>query len=219
MALVSSLIKCFDASGWVLTRGVYRYRCIFRVSGEAYFAFQNSYVRVTIRRIFAKAGYRIALIARDPEQLNKLASEINAAGGEAAAFPVKDYQYKSVIGVWDTIKGHKWSSPVEIRAALWNAGSAPFKKFLDVTEEDLELSLQTHITAAFAFSRQAILTFKENGLDAKGKRGTLLFTGATASLRGNVFTSAFATAKFGLRALSQSLAKEFGKENIHVCST
>ncbi|THH07724.1 hypothetical protein EW146_g9223, partial [Bondarzewia mesenterica] len=50
----------------------------------------------------------------------------------------------------------------------------------------------------------------------KGKRGTLLFTGATASLRGNVTTSAFATGKFGLRALAQSLSKEFGKENIHV---
>jgi hypothetical protein len=50
-----------------------------------------------------------------------------------------------------------------------------------------------------------------------GKRGTLLFTGATASLRGNVVTSAFSSSKFALRALSQSLAKEFGKEDIHVC--
>jgi NAD(P)-dependent dehydrogenase (short-subunit alcohol dehydrogenase family) len=53
----------------------------------------------------------------------------------------------------------------------------------------------------------------------KGKRGTLLFTGATASLRGNTTTSAFAASKFGIRALAQSLAKEFGKENIHVRSS
>jgi short chain dehydrogenase len=57
----------------------------------------------------------------------------------------------------------------------------------------------------------------ENAIDSKnGARGTLIFTGATASLRGNVTTSAFAAGKFGLRALSQSLAKEFGKQNIHV---
>ena len=53
-------------------------------------------------------------------------------------------------------------------------------------------------------------------MDEKGKRGTLLITGATASWRGNVTTSAFSAAKFALRALSQSLAKEFGKQNIHV---
>ena len=49
------------------------------------------------------------------------------------------------------------------------------------------------------------------------KKGTLIFTGATASIRGNKTTSAFAAGKHGLRALSQSLAKEFGKEDIQVC--
>ena len=167
--------------------------------------------------MFAKQGYKVALIARNADHLNKLAKEINESGGEAASFPVKDYGYQDVLGIFDTIKAHKWSEPAEVRVALWNAGSAPFKTFLNVTEEDLNLSLQNTVVGPFAFSRQAILTFQENGLDQKGKRGTLLFTGATASIRGNVFTSAFATAKFGLRALSQSLAKEFGKENIHVC--
>ena len=49
-----------------------------------------------------------------------------------------------------------------------------------------------------------------------GKKGALIFTSATAAWRGNLTTSAFAAGKFGLRALSQSLNKEFGKENIHV---
>ena len=88
-----------------------------------------------------------------------------------------------------------------------------------ITEDELAKSLQTHVTASFAFSRQAILAFKKNDIDEKGRRGTLLFTGATASIRGNVITSAFAAGKFGLRALSQSLAKEFGKENIHVSTS
>ena len=91
-----------------------------------------------------------------------------------------------------------------------------FKQFLDVTEEDLKLSQQGNIEAPFAFSRQAVLTFQQNEIDELGRRGTLIFTGATASIRGNVYTSAFAAGKFALRALSQSLAKEFGKQNIHV---
>lgn len=76
--------------------------------------------------------------------------------------------------------------------------------------------MQINVVAAFAFSRELIQTFKANEVDEKGRRGTLIFTGATASLRGNVLTSSFAAGKSGLRALSQSLAKEFGKENIHV---
>lgn len=116
------------------------------------------------------------------------------------------------------IKKHAWpgADKAEIRAAVWNAGAGVFKPFLDVTEEDLELAGDANVKAPFAFSRQAILTFQENAIDDLGRRGTLIFTGATASIRGNVFTSAFASSKFALRALSQSLAKEFGKQNIHV---
>jgi len=91
-----------------------------------------------------------------------------------------------------------------------------WKPFLDITEDDVQSTLEGNVTTAFSFAREAILAFKDLSLDDAGKRGTLLFTGATASLRGNVTTSAFAAGKFGLRALAQSLAKEFGKQNIHV---
>ena len=137
---------------------------------------------------------------------------------QAAAFPIPDYSYGATLSVFDTIAAHKWNSggPSEIRVGVWNAGAGGRKGFLDVTEEDITTSLQVNVTAAFAFSRGAILKFKENSLDERGKRGTLIFTGATASIRGNVTTSTFAAGKFGIRALSQSLAKEFGKQNIHV---
>jgi NAD(P)-dependent dehydrogenase (short-subunit alcohol dehydrogenase family) len=186
--------------------------------------FLYSYLNTSLNsRLFAKQGYRIALIARNADNLKKLAGEINAGGGEAAAFPVADYTYKNVLSVFDTITTHAWGpngERAEVRAALWNVGEAPFKLFLDVTEEELERSLQTHVTAAFAFSRQVVLAFQKNDVDEHGCRGTLLFTGATASLRGNTHTSAFAAGKFGIRALSQALAKEFGKQNIHVgCPT
>ncbi|KAI0086068.1 short-chain dehydrogenase/reductase SDR [Irpex rosettiformis] len=170
-------------------------------------------------RLFAANGFRVAIIARGADRAEKLASEINTSGGEAAGFGTSDYTYKSILAVWDTIKSYKWPSTQEsapIRVALWNTGDPLFKGFLDVSEQDLNLSLEGSVQGPFAFARQAVLTFRENEVDDKGKRGTLLFTGATASTRGNTWTSAVAAGKFGLRALSQSLAKEFGKENIHV---
>lgn len=113
----------------------------------------------------------------------------------------------------------KYTSPdYTIRAAIYNAGAGVFKSFLDVTPQDLQLVTQTHIDGAFSFSREAILSFKDNKIEDEkhGKRGALIFTGATAALKGNTMTSAFASGKFATRALSQSLSKEFGKDNIHV---
>ncbi|OSC99866.1 NAD-P-binding protein [Trametes coccinea BRFM310] len=173
----------------------------------------------TIRqRVYSKAGYRVALIARNGDHLKRLVDEIVASGGEAAAFPILEYTYEATENIWDTIVEYKWPSgqPSDLRVALWNVGVNVFGSFLTVTAKDIQASLEVHVTAGFAFSRKAILAFKANEMDANGCRGTLLFTGATASIRGNVFTSAFAAGKFGIRALSQSLAKEFGKENIHV---
>ncbi|KAI0824414.1 short-chain dehydrogenase/reductase SDR [Trametes gibbosa] len=170
-------------------------------------------------RVFSKAGYRVALIARGTDRLKKATEEINQAGGEAVAFPIESYGYKALTDVFGAIRAHQWpgaSSAPEIRAALWNAGAGVWKPFLEVTEEDLQLTVDANITGAFAFSREIIEAFKKNELDESGKRGTLIFTGATASLRGNVITSVFAAGKFALRALSQSLNKEFGKQNIHV---
>jgi len=169
-------------------------------------------------RVFGRAGYRVALIARNADHLNKLAAEVKQGGGEAAAFPVPTYSYEAVSAVFQSIKDYQWpsSDKSEIRVALWNAGTGVWKGFLDITEQELQSVVDTNITAPFAFSRQVLLAFKQNEIDALGKRGTLLFTGATASWRGNVTTSAFAAGKFALRALSQSLNKEFGKDNIHV---
>ena len=135
-----------------------------------------------------------------------------------AAFPVNAYTYTDIANLFKAIRQHQWSSPEkgEIRVALWNAGHGVWKNFLDIAEDDIKSSVEGNIVAPFAFSREVITAFKENAIDERGRRGTLLFTGSTASLRGTVITSAFSAGKHGLRALSQSLAKEFGKDNIHV---
>lgn len=176
-------------------------------------------------RAFSKAGYSVALIARRADSLKSLAEEINSSGGDAIPVPVPSYTPTALSTAFASIKSH--SSPnakYEIRAALFNTGHGVWKPFLDVTPADIQESLDTNISAGFAFAREVILAFKQNDIviegdeasHARGKRGTLIFTGATASLRGNTTTSVFAAGKFGLRALSQSLAKEFGKDNIHV---
>jgi NAD(P)-dependent dehydrogenase (short-subunit alcohol dehydrogenase family) len=133
---------------------------------------------------------------------------------QAAAFPISEYNYKEVQSAFRAVRAH-WPN-TDIRVALFNAGFGVWKPFLQITEEELDRATDTNVKAAFAFSREAITTFQGQSLDERGKRGTLLFTGATASLRGNTTTSAFSAAKFALRSLSQSLNKEFGKENIHV---
>ncbi|KAI6126682.1 hypothetical protein F5141DRAFT_1060397 [Pisolithus sp. B1] len=135
-------------------------------------------------RLFAQKGYKVALISRGPESLNKLAEELSQHGGH-----------------------------MEFGSLFWRP---PTKNSIT--------SLDINIGAAFAFSREVITEFLklrfegpgEGGQGGARKRGTLLFTGTAASIRGNVTSSAFAAGKRGLRALSQSLAKEFGKKNIHV---
>jgi len=140
-----------------------------------------------------------------------------------AAFPLKDYTPASIKSAFGSLKSHWPTSP--LRVALFNAGYGVWKPFLQVTEDEVRESIDTNIIAAFAFARAVLLEMtalelespSEGGVagDAR-KRGTLIFTGATAAIRGNTTTSAFAAGKFGIRALSQSLAKEFGKQNIHV---
>ncbi|KAG6380179.1 hypothetical protein JVT61DRAFT_8268 [Boletus reticuloceps] len=174
-------------------------------------------------RLFAKLGYSVALISRGPEHLNKLASEINQNRGEAVPFPVPDYTPTSIRAAFSSIRTRFPVTNYPLRVALFNAGYGVWKPFLDITEEEVRQSLDVNVLAAFSFSREVLLEFTKNDLEqpsegGKGgsrKKGTLIFTGATAGIRGNTSTSAFAAGKFGLRALSQSLAKEFGKQNIH----
>jgi len=168
-------------------------------------------------RLFAKNGYNVALIARGSASVTKLSEEITAAGGQATPFPVASYSHDDLTAVWSDIRARYPKGQYDIRAAVWNAGETVFKPFLSVTPEETKSCLDTSVAGAFAFARAAVLTFKENALDAEtGKRGALIFTGATSSVRGNVMTSVFSAAKHAVRGLSQSLAKEFGKENIHV---
>ncbi|KAJ7279343.1 hypothetical protein C8J57DRAFT_1303073 [Mycena rebaudengoi] len=168
-------------------------------------------------RLFAKEGYTVALISRGAESLEILTNAIKNSGGHAEAFPVSAYGSDEITAAFSAIHSRYPSPQYTVSVAIFNAGHGVWKPFLDITPEDIRESNKVNIEGSFAFARAAILAFQKNTItEGTGKKGTLVFTGATASLRGNVITSAFASGKFALRALSQSLAKEFGKQNIHV---
>ncbi|KAJ7604914.1 hypothetical protein FB45DRAFT_954708 [Roridomyces roridus] len=167
-------------------------------------------------RTFSKSGYSVALLARRQGSLDALANNLKGSGGDAASFCMPSYTPKDFTSTFSAIRSHFPASKYSLRATLWNIGFAIEMPFLQVTPEEVQESLDTNVSAAFAFSHEAILQFKQNTVDAENPaRGTLIFTGATASTRGNTMTSAFSIGKFGARALSQSLAKEFGKDDIH----
>ncbi|KAK0199298.1 NAD(P)-binding protein [Desarmillaria ectypa] len=189
-------------------------------------------------RLFARNGYSVALIsrARSGGDLDALAKEISEGGGtvilppyfrvpvgietqlkKAKAFFVPSYKPASITSAFESINSYYPTSQYALRAALFNVGHAVWKSFLETTEEEIMETLDTNVVAAFSFSKNVITRLLSTQPDDKVGRGTLIFTGATASLRGNRTTSAFAAAKHGTRALSQSLAKEFGpRDGIHV---
>ncbi|KAH7345362.1 NAD-P-binding protein [Rhizoctonia solani] len=166
------------------------------------------------KAIFVVAGVGNGTGTGAVSALANAAKDIQAQGGEAAAFPIKAYTHADVKSGFDEIKKY-WPNG-EIRVALWNAVFFVLKGVLELTEQEVEESIQTNIIGAFAFARQALLAFQDLELNDKGKRGSLLFTSATAAWRRNKLSSAFAYGKTGQRALAQSLNKEFGPKSIHV---
>ncbi|KAJ7754092.1 hypothetical protein B0H16DRAFT_1662926 [Mycena metata] len=166
-------------------------------------------------RLFAKEGYAVALISRGVESLNALASSIKESGGKANAFPVPAYGPDEIAAAFSAIHEQYPSSEYAIKVVIFNIAQRTWKPFLQLTAEDIRESNKVNIESSFAFARGAILAFQQNEAATSTGKGTLVFTGATASVRGNVITSAFASGKFAVRALAQSLAKEFGKQDIH----
>ncbi|ELU41547.1 short chain dehydrogenase domain-containing protein [Rhizoctonia solani AG-1 IA] len=199
-----------------------RHWCGCRVSVPAGKIHRNTY-NLSISRAFAKKGYSVALIARNPEHLKSIADEMRANGSDATGFPVTSYTYENIHGVFDEIKKY-WPNR-EIRVAVWNVAHNVRRPFLEITEQIVQDSVResiqlfnnsgTHGTIS-QYRDQYCRPESEVRLNKHGKRGALIFTSATAAWRGNTTTSAFSAGKHGERALAQSLNKEFGPQNIHV---
>jgi NAD(P)-dependent dehydrogenase (short-subunit alcohol dehydrogenase family) len=162
-----------------------------------------------ISRRFAREGFAVALLARSEESTTPVREEIEGSGGEALAVQTDATDAASVAGAFDRVRDALGDPEVFV----YNAGAFRMGGILDLSPEDFDACLKANCAGAFYAAQQVLPAMLEQGC------GTVILTGATASLRGSARFSALATGKFALRALAQSMAREFGPQGIHVTHT
>ena len=158
-----------------------------------------------IARRFAREGFRTTIMGRSAEKVDASLQDLKSSGADAHAV-VGDVTDEALVRkvVADADK----AAPLEV--AIFNAGGNWPQSFLNMDAAFLENMWRVNALAGFFFAKAAIETMLPR------KRGVLLFTGASASLRGKANFGGFAQAKASLRALAQSAAREFGPQGIHV---
>ena len=162
----------------------------------------------SIARAFAREGLTVCLTRRPrhAEALEKLAETIRAEGGDARAYPLDARKEDDVSAFLDEIE--QTIGPLEV--LVFNIGANVRFPVAETTTQVYSKVWEMACLAGFLAAREAARVMTPRG------RGAILFTGATASVRGGAGFSAFAGAKHGLRALAQSLARELGPKGIHV---
>jgi NAD(P)-dependent dehydrogenase (short-subunit alcohol dehydrogenase family) len=161
-----------------------------------------------IARAFAAEGY-VACVnrrARNADQLEALAASIRAQGHQARAFPGDARLEDEMIAMVDTIEAEV--GPIEV--AVFNIGANVRFGIRETTAQVYRKVWEMAAFAGFLMGREAARVMVPRG------QGTIIFTGATASLRGGTGFSAFSGAKGALRMLAQSMARELGPQGIHV---
>lgn len=164
-----------------------------------------------IARAFARDGLTACVVRRDrhAETLEALAASIRAEGNNARAFPADARDEEQMATLVEQIETE--IGPVEV--AVFNIGANVRFGITDTTPRVFRKVWEMGCFAGFLMGREVATRMVPRG------RGTIIFTGATASIRGGAGFSAFASAKHGLRALAQSMARELGPKNIHVAHT
>ena len=159
-----------------------------------------------VARRFAREGYVACVTRRSEEKLAPLVERIRAEGGEAHGFGSDARKEEEMVALVDRVE--RDIAPIEV--AVFNVGA---NVRFDVTETTSRVYFKVWEMACFG----GFLMGREVARRMLPRvRGTIIFTGATASLRGRAGFSAFAGAKHGLRALAQSMARELGPRGIHV---
>ncbi|KAE8387700.1 NAD(P)-binding protein [Aspergillus alliaceus] len=168
-----------------------------------------------IARRFAKA-YPVVLLARTQANLVPLAQSIHQNGGSALAISADVTNADAIDSTMAQIKTH-FGRDVSVAAAIFNVASKFTRKpFLDSNAEFLD-SLEATARGASNFSKAVIPSMVREAKDSEQQYPpTLIFTGATAAMKGGPGLGSFAMSKFAVRALSQSLAREFGPQGVHV---
>lgn len=159
-----------------------------------------------IARRFAREGHVACLTRREAARLSPLAERIRAEGGEAHAFGCDARDEDQTVALFERIE--REVAPIEV--VVFNIGGNVRFPVTETTARVYRKVWEMAAFAGFLAGREAARAMLPRG------RGTIVFTGATASLRGGAGFSAFAGAKHALRALAQSMARELGPQGIHV---
>ncbi|MEQ1889620.1 MAG: SDR family NAD(P)-dependent oxidoreductase [Alphaproteobacteria bacterium] len=161
-----------------------------------------------IARAFAQEGYTICVTrrARNLDSLDALTQSLRANGNQAFAYGVDARSEEEMVGLFDQIE--KEAGPLEV--VVFNIGANVRFPITQTTARVFTKVWEMGCFAGFLTGREAARVMTPRG------QGTILFTGATASVRGAAGFSAFAAAKAGLRALAQSMARELSPQGIHV---
>jgi NAD(P)-dependent dehydrogenase (short-subunit alcohol dehydrogenase family) len=165
----------------------------------------GDFIGAAIARRFAAEGFTIFAGRRNGDKLAPLVADIEARGGQIVARTLDARKEDEVTAF---LQDADRRAPLEV--CIFNVGANVNFPLLETTERVFRKVWEMACYAGFLAGREAARLMVPRG------RGCIFFTGATASLRGGVGYAAFASAKFGLRALAQSAARELGPRNIHV---
>jgi len=163
-------------------------------------------IGAAVARRFAAGGYRVCIARRDADKSRDVVQQITASGGVARAVGTDVRNEPAVQALFAKVEAEL--GPIEI--CLFNAGANVKVPLVETDARLFFKAWELACYAGFLAGREAARYMVPHG------HGTILFTGATASLRGGAGFAAFAAAKFGLRAIAQSMAREFAPRNIHV---
>jgi len=163
----------------------------------------------TLAKYFANKGMHVFIAGRSENKLNKVANSILKNAGQVTVVVADATKEDDVNHLFELIK----QQGLALHIAAYNVDSNMPSPLLDTETETFNHLWQQNCLGAFLFAKQAVASMKPN------KKGTIFFTGATASLRAKPPFTAFASAKAALRALAQGLAREFSAEGIHIVHT
>jgi NAD(P)-dependent dehydrogenase (short-subunit alcohol dehydrogenase family) len=160
-------------------------------------------------RRFAAEGHHVLVAGRTPHRVEQVVRAIAEAGGSAEAVPTDTTREEDVITLFDrAMSPRAKSGPLDL--VVFNAGNNQRIEFRETTAAEFEAFWRVGCYGGFLVGREAARRLAPQG------RGTVIFTGASGSLRGKPGFAHFAAAKSGLRMIAQSMAREFGSQGLHV---
>src|SRR5450432_355675 len=165
----------------------------------------GDYIGTEIAKKFAAGGFTVFAGRRDGAKLEPLVRDIEAAGGSIVARALDAREADELAAFRNNADQH---APLEVY--IYNVGANVNFPVLESTDRVFRKVWEMACWAGFVAGRESARLMLPRG------KGNIFFTGATASLRGGSGFAAFASAKFGLRAVAQAMARELGPKNIHV---